>query len=184
MAGLVPAIHVGPPQRPSLRCWRPIGKALGPRPSRTTWMAGTSPAMTENGMESRILPVCFSLCAERHSDGQRLVDRREHLPHREFVEAAPVTVEPPLAIFIPTRSARRGILHEPDTECKARDFARARHECKARDFARARHCLAAGGRPRHPTAHRARRSAKVPIPAGQSARRAQQSHNPSPRQDA
>ena len=114
MAGLVPAIHVGPPQRPSLRCWRPIGKALGPRPSRTTWMAGTSPAMTENGMESRTLPVCFSLCAERRSDGERLVDRREHLPHREFVEAAAVTVEPPLATFIPTRSARQGILHEPD----------------------------------------------------------------------
>jgi hypothetical protein len=51
--------------------------------------------MTENGMESRTLLVCFSLCAERRSDGERLVDRREHLPHNEFVEAAAVTVEPP-----------------------------------------------------------------------------------------
>src|SRR5277367_6974225 len=107
MAGPVQAIHVGPPHRPSLQS---LGASA--KPDRVDGRDKPGPDGKWHG--KRTLPVCFSLCAERRSDGERLVDRREHLPHREFVEAAAVTVEAPLATFFPTRSARQGILHEPD----------------------------------------------------------------------
>jgi hypothetical protein len=51
MAGLVPAIHVVKWRRGFASCRRPIGKAFQPPGSRTTWMAGTSPAMTEVDVE-------------------------------------------------------------------------------------------------------------------------------------
>ena len=51
MAGLVPAIQVVQPKSSLAYGWRPIGKAFQQPGIRTTWMAGTSPAMTEIDVE-------------------------------------------------------------------------------------------------------------------------------------
>src|ERR1700677_888272 len=83
MAGLVPAN----PRRPMAPLFQkhsaPDRQSLGPPASRTTWMAGTGPAMTENDTEIMTLPVCFALVAARSASHN---DDLERLGKKRLIE--------------------------------------------------------------------------------------------------
>ncbi len=115
MAGLVPAIHVVQWRRSFRYSRRPIAQAFGLRASQTTWMAGTSPAMTENGMESRTLPVCFSLA---HRSNPAL--RCRPLPYWITV------TRPKLFRSFPPRSPRRNRRLSQRSGVRAGEYERLR----------------------------------------------------------
>ena len=90
------------------------------RPAALSVMAelvpGTSPAMTENGMESRSLPVCFSLAASRIS-GTPLNNYGSRQYTRHGLKNAACTLSPgarPIRAAVPPLSSSTAMQGPPE----------------------------------------------------------------------